>query len=132
MRLVSRFKHGRKSWLFGAVVATMLSGVAVFGAASPAAAAFDRVRCNINPITGIEEDAYCTPIEAHSSQHWVKIDVQQLARYTEWWLTDLNTGAVVGHGVGDARNRTIYGLYGKRYQLHVHGYGTNAMATNYT
>ncbi|WP_346108530.1 hypothetical protein [Nonomuraea maheshkhaliensis] len=74
----------------------------------------------------------CTPIPAHRSQHWVLIDVDQIARSTEWWLTDLDTGVVVGHGTGDARNRTIYGLYGERYELRVYGYGTNAWAANYT
>ncbi|MEQ4725502.1 hypothetical protein [Nonomuraea sp. B19D2] len=107
--------------------------VAASAMAEPASAAgYDKVRCDINPITGIKLTKYCRAIEAHNSQHWVLIDVDQIARYTEWWLKDLDTGVVVAHGVGDARNRKVYGLYGERYQLKVYGYGTNASAANYT
>lgn len=117
----------------GFLTALAMAASLITGATSSAAAAdWDRVSCNIGPLVAQMQTKYCRAIPAHRSQHWVLIDVNQIARHTEWWVTDLDTGAVVGHGTGDARNRTIYGLYGERYQLRVHGYGTNAWAANYT
>lgn len=115
-----------------AVAVSVAAALGTAAVASPAYADWDRVTCNINPVTGIKLTRYCRAIPAHRSQHWVLIDVKQIARYTEWWVTDLDTGVVVGHGTGSARNRYIRGLYGQRYQLKVHGYGTNASAANYT
>lgn len=129
-------RHSRTPRRIGrALAAVALSATAVLGTAavsSPAYADWDKVTCNINPVTGIKLTKYCRAIPAHRSEHWVWIDVKQVARYTEWWVTDLDTGAVVAHGTGSKRNHYIRGLYGNRYQLKVHGYGTNATAANYT
>lgn len=133
MKKISVKAVPRRNRALAGLLAGILSvGFAVVGTATPAAAAYDKVYCNINPITGYKQTRYCTPIEPHASQHWVLIDVDQLARSTEWWLTEVDTGVVKAHGFGDARNRTIYNLTGSLYQLKVYGYGTNAWAANCT
>lgn len=114
-----------------ASMAAALSVAAIAGAVSVASPAFAaRVTCNINPVTGIKLTKTCPAIPSNRPGNWIKFDVKQVARSTEWWVTDLDTGVVVGHGTGSARDRTINGLYGNRYQLKVYGYGTNAAAWN--
>ncbi|MEH0936307.1 hypothetical protein [Micromonospora psammae] len=125
---------GTRRKITRALTAVAFTGAALLGTAvvsSPAHADWDKVTCNINPVTGIKLTKKCRAIPAHRSQHWVWIDVKQVARFTEWWVTDLDTGVVVGHGTGSKRDHKIPGLYGERYQLKVYGYGTNATAANY-
>lgn len=123
----SLFESTKRALVVGTVVA---AGVGI--AATPAHAAFDKKVCAVGTFASSCSTGY---IPFHSSQHWVRYEVDARGCAADWSVTDTN-GWQVGGGHVSINNKaagTIYNLNGS-YKLTITNtcYPTGGIIANYT